>query len=377
MLYDAVIRRGLARATTYATERPARAAHFAALLAVGSRIERRRVFAEDPAAAHPDVVRHLLDQAWTLRTRDTRAAAQLARRALETAIRVARTFSRPAIAADLLAECWAQLANLDRIHGNLRSAEHRWHKVNRALRRGSGDRLLQVEVLRKQAALKRSQRRFEEAIDLLRAALRFQGELEDPQGEGELRTALSIAYQRAGEPEKAYEEILRSLELLDPVRDPELHFFAVRNSVIYLTELGQHEQALLMAGACEVFYAMLDDEVLTMRGRWVKGRLHARCGEPLAAEAYLDRVRRGFREKGLIYESALATLDLALVHAEERDLRKVKQLVEEMYPVFVDKAIPREAAASLILFADSARRHGATAVELNKLIDSLHALRLH
>jgi hypothetical protein len=175
----------------------------------------------------------------------------------------------------------------------------------------------------------------------------------------------------------AYCEVFLALQLLDPRRDPEQHFFAVRNSVLYMTELGWNEQALVMSQACEVFYAMLEDPVLTLRGRWVKGRLHARCGEPLAAEAYLDRVRRGFRERALPYEAALATLDLALLHAEQHDYRKVKQLVEEMYPVFVDKAIPREAAASLLLFADAARKSGASATALSELIDRLHALRLH
>lgn len=375
--YDAVIRGAMEKAGELAAARPASAADLAERLATAPRAERRRILKAHPTAGLPDLVQHLLDRSWSLRSRDIAESVRLSKRALEAALRAAKTFPRPALAADLCAEAWAQLANLHRIRGCLSRAEQTWRKVYISLRRGSGDRRLQVDISRKHAALKRSQRKFVEASDLLRLALRWQAELDDPQEEGKLRNALSIVYSYSGKPQQAFEEVLRALELLDPARDPELHFRAVHNSVLYFTELGWNLQGLLMAGSLEPGYELFGNSRFVLHGRWVKGRLHARCQEPKAAIEYLDSVRVGFQKEGLAYESALATLDLALVYAEEHDLRKVKHLVEEMYPVFVDKAIPREAAASLLLFADSARRSGATAGQISKVIDQLHALRLH
>ena len=353
------------------------ASELAERLATAPRLVRRRLLERYPETAHPAVVRRLLEMAEKQRRRDVPESIRLTKRALEAALRSARVNERRALAADLCAEAWASLANLDRIRGRLSNAERLWRRADAALALGSGDKLLLVEVLGQHATLLRSQRQFHKAADFLAAALKAAKELEDPHEEGKLRAALSIVYSYSGHAERAFDELLRSLELLDPAREPELHLWALHVSVLYLTELGRHDQALVMAQACEVCYFLLEDEVLALRGRWIKGRLHHRCHEPKVAEWYLDRARRGFRDKGLAYEAALATLDLALIHAERHDLRKVKHLVEEMYPVFIDKGIPREASASLILFADSARRHGATAAELSKVIDRLHGLRLH
>ncbi len=375
--YDAVIRRAMENAGGMAAARPASAVAFAEQLVAASRAERRCLLKEYAPAVYPDLVQHLLGRATKVRERDLGESMRLARRALEVALRAVRVFPQTRIAADLCVEALAYLANLQRIQGCFSSAERLWRKVHLALSRGSGDRLLQIDALRMQAALRRSQRRFHEATDLLRAALRFQAKLGDPHGEGKLRVALGIAFSYTGKPQQAFDEVLRALELLDSQRDPELYFRAVHPSVQLLADLGRYDQALLMAMACEVAYPLVGDRRLTLRGRWIKGRLHARCHERAEAIEYLDSVRVGFQKEGLAYEAALSTLDLALVHAEEHDLRKVKQLVEEMYPVFVDKAIPREAAASLLLFADSARRSGATAAQVSKVIDQLHALRLH
>lgn len=375
--YDAAIRAAMAKVAEVAASRPPSVAELASRLLTSQRIERRDFLSTLPTATLPDLVQLLLARGWTLRGEDAVEALRITKLALEAALRAVRAFPRPALAADLVAEAWAQLASLNRMRGRFTAADFLWQRAHRALQHGTGDRALLIETLGARASLKRYQRRFDEASDLLRAALRFQRELDDPQGEGRLRNALSIVYSYSGKPQKAFDEVLSALELLDPGRDPELHFRAVHNSVLYLAELGRNTQGLLMACALEAGYELFASQRFLLHGRWVKGRLHARCHERADAIEYLDSVRLGFQKEGLVYEAALATLDLALVYAEEHDLRKVKQLVEEMYPVFVDKAVPGEAAASLVLFADSARRAGATAAQVSKLIDQLHALRLH
>lgn len=57
-------------------------------------------------------------------------------------------------------------------------------------------------------------------------------------------------------------------------------------------------------------------------------------------------------------------------------MRKVAQLVREVYPVFAAKNIPSEAAPSLLFFADTAKKHGATAGVIEELVQKLHALPL-
>jgi hypothetical protein len=74
------------------------------------------------------------------------------------------------------------------------------------------------------------------------------------------------------------------------------------------------------------------------------------------------------------YDAALVSLDLALVWAENRDFRRVALLASEMYPVFLSQEIPREAAATLLLFADAARERRATLQSIAGTVAELQAL---
>lgn len=376
--YGEAVRQAMAKAGEVKTQWSGEgAAELAEKLAALPRGQRRQLFRKVPAAAHPEVVEQLLTLARALRGQDLPGAQRLARLAVGCALEAARRFPRPHMAADACAEAWAELANLARIGGTFQASRRNFQRAESALERGTGDKQLLVSVLRRRASLALAERDLKLASDQLRLALRVQADLDDQHEAGKLRLVLGAVRAKAGEVLAAFDENLFALENLNPLRDRLIYFRAVHNSILYMVDLGWHRLALGISDGSYPHYPKFGDDLLTLRGGWVRGRLHAMIGGSSLAERLLDEARRGFAAKNLSYEAALATLDLAFVYAKQRDMRKVAHLVREAYPVFVAKNIPREAAATLLFFADTAKQFGATASAIEVLVKELHALRLH
>ena len=62
----------------------------------------------------------------------------------------------------------------------------------------------------------------------------------------------------------------------------------------------------------------------SLRRRWIEGRLAAGLGRFDEAEAAFRETRQGFIERGIGYDAALASLDLAALYASRGSLAEVK-----------------------------------------------------
>ena len=89
------------------------------------------------------------------------------------------------------------------------------------------------------------------------------------------------------------------------------------------------------------------------------------------------RMARGwcFIEEGIPYDTALVSLDLALLYARQRRTADLKRLAEEMVPIFSAQDVHREATAALVLFQDAARREAVTAEMVREVAAFLEAAR--
>jgi hypothetical protein len=71
------------------------------------------------------------------------------------------------------------------------------------------------------------------------------------------------------------------------------------------------------------------------------------------AERGLVAVRERFVERGMPYDAALVSLELAEIYARGQDPLRLERLAREMFPIFQSRALHRGALAALILFREA------------------------
>jgi hypothetical protein len=93
------------------------------------------------------------------------------------------------------------------------------------------------------------------------------------------------------------------------------------------------------------------------------------------AEEALREARDGFVERGIGFDGALASLDLATVYAKQGRTGELKHLAEEMVPVFESRDVHQEALAALLLFRQAAEAEEVTLGLLKRISDYLQRAR--
>jgi hypothetical protein len=93
------------------------------------------------------------------------------------------------------------------------------------------------------------------------------------------------------------------------------------------------------------------DRVLLLRLCWLKARIQMSLGHD--GETELRRIRDAFLDRGMVYDAAIACLDLATLYARRGRLPDLRRLAREMFPIFTSRGIHREALAALLLLRDT------------------------
>jgi tetratricopeptide (TPR) repeat protein len=315
-----------------------------------------------------------VDLAELLCGRSLEAAAEDSKRAVELAEAAvhAATLAPPGKgqgAAQMRA--WAHLGNALRVASGLDSADRTlgtarqlWERLARRGEAPSETGLLSFEV-----SLRRAQRRFAEALDLLKRAL----------ASGELTCQLllkkSSVLRELGDIEGALHVSQEVEALLHPDGDPRLRFIASFNSVDYLSVLERFTEADARLPEVQRLAAGTAREIERLRLRWVEARIAAGLGREEEGLATLEQVRQEFERRGMAYDQALTSLDLALLHLKRGENAEVRRLARGMARVFREKEIHRETLAALTLFCRAAEQESATAALARQVAHFLHAAR--
>lgn len=264
---------------------------------------------------------------------------------------------------------WAAHANARRVQGDLAGAEGNfgmsdsWWEAGTA---GIGDVFgYEPILLDLKASLRRAQRRFPEALQLLDQAeelfLQGQPEQRDSHLAGRTLILKAFVFIEMGESDSAVLALKKANGLIDPARDPRLLLCIRHNLVDNLSKMGRHTEA---AGLLPDLRALATEHGSTLdhlRLDWVEGRIAAGLGEHDRARDLLTAVRQTFLADGNAFDAALATLDLVIPYLAEGNTAEVRALADEMVTVFRHHDIAREALAALLLFQEAARRETATA----------------
>jgi tetratricopeptide (TPR) repeat protein len=312
-------------------------------------VEQIRLAGSDPRFAMPQLVHFFIDRSHAVRYQAPETMlhlSDLARTAAEACVPEA---SGGALRlADLRTWAWGHYGNSLRVCGRLREAEEALTRAAALREEGTGDPPLRARLLEQMSSLSAFQRRFEAAVSLADAASQIYRDL----GEAHLLASSlihkAIAALYSGETEMAVDTLNRAIPLIDHEGDPHLLLAACHNLVQCYIGLDMPEQALSIYSETRELYKEFSDSVIQLRVGWQEGQILRDLGHLRAAETSLLQARSGFMERGLTYEAAVVSLDLAALYVKMRSVEEVRQIVVAAVPIFRALGVDREALASLL-----------------------------
>jgi tetratricopeptide (TPR) repeat protein len=292
-----------------------------------------------------------------------RSASDDASRSLELArmaLRVAELAPRPAGCGPALeGSAWAFIGNAQRVGNDLLAAAASFATAWRLWRAGAlapGSRLAEWRLLDLEASLRRGQRRFDAALDLLDRSLSLAPAAE----RGRILLNKAYTLEQAGEIAGAVATLEAAAPLVEG-GEPH-HSWTVRiNRLVLLCHLGRYADAEAGLPELDQHARQLGNDLDQLRARWLKARVWAGRGRREEARGAFEEVRQEFTRRLLGYDTALVSLDLAILHLEAGRTGEVRALAVEMLWLLTPQQIGREALAALSLFRAAAESETVTA----------------
>lgn len=265
---------------------------------------------------------------------------------------------------------WAFVANSRRVASDLPGADKAFGKaweLWKACPVEEKGPLPEWRLLDLEASLRRDQRRLPEALDLIDRALAGYT------GEAPARIFLKKAFtlEQMGDHERAIETLQQASPRVDRENESRLLFALRFNLAVNLSQLGRHAEAAVLLPEIRMLALRLGNGPDQIRTFWLEGRIAAGLGQRNEALSFMTRVRAEFASRGLSYDVALSTLELAVLYLEEGRTAKVKELARQMGPIFRAQGVHREAIAALKVFRDAAEQDAVTAELARRVVDYL------
>lgn len=264
--------------------------------------------------------------------------------------------AEPAWLEELRAFALSHYGNAHRVAGDLALAEKAFGEADerwQASSRDMGDVLgYGATISALKASLRRTQGRLTEALSLLAEAVEADvtGNLAP-----EILTSRGATYAEMGNLDAAVEAYRQAVASLKPDSPLRLTYALHHNLVDALSKASLFEEATALLP--EVKALGEREEVSRLdrtRTLWVEGRVAAGLGDHSSAYRLFDEVRRAFGEQSLVLDAGLATLELAILYAEESRHDLVQAIASDLLPLFQVQNLPREAVITLSLFCKAA-----------------------
>jgi len=276
--------------------------------------ERRAIVSEGKEWRGSDFAIFLCDESERLAADDASQSFELALLALFIAERVP---GRDAWRWRLAGYAWAFVGNARRVCGDLPAAEAAFQRSAELWLKGAAEpgSLSEIRLLDLEASLRGAQRRSPEALILLDRAI-----VADQAGtsKGRLLIKRAKTLEELEDYQEAVATLRRALPLVDGERDPRLALVLRINLLENLHQIGHHQEAEERLPSVRELTAQLGNQLDLVRLRWVEARVDAARGRIAEALAGFEQVRREFTTRGIAYDTALVTLELAALLLDQR-----------------------------------------------------------
>ncbi len=292
------------------------------------------------------VLERLLDRSWEQRFESSERAEHLAHLALLVTDRLdASRYSAESI-EDMRARAWGYIGNARRIRAELTGATQAFAMAFNHLRHGTREPIEYASLLDLQASLRRAQRRFLDALRLLRHAFDLFEAVGDRHRAGRTLLGIETVLNYAGYPEKGIPLLYKAIELIDASQEPRVLVCAWHNLIDSLVDAGRHLEARRLLSRAQPFFVRFP-EVEKSRSEWLSGKIALGLRQDEEAETLLLRARAGFLAEDAPFEVAMISLELSILYSRQGRTQELKELAAEMMQFFSSRQIHREAAAAL------------------------------
>lgn len=265
----------------------------------------------------------------------------------------------------------AHVANILKAAGEIKAADIAFEPAKKLWLAGSDpERILDPgRLLDLEAALRREQRRFDDALRLLEEA---RGVSRSP-----ARTLISKGFtlEVMGEYERAVEALLEAEPLLDRQAEPRIWYKQRSNLAVNFVHTARYQDAAALVAQARPVALELNDEIDGLRLVWLDGRIAAGLGRTVEACCLLDQARHGFAARNMWYDVALALIEMAALMLDEGRTSEVKALVPGLVKEFQVREANQEALAALRLFEKATQLETATAVMARSVLRFLFLAR--
>lgn len=276
----------------------------------------------------------------------------------------------------LVAYCHAHIANARRVATDFDEADEVFSRALKLWQAGEGIDPYPLEEWRMpalEASLRRGQHEFERALELLDRASAACGE--DPWARGVILLNKEHVFNQMGDLNGALTALEEAAPWVEAAGDPRLNFAQCFNRTDNLCRQERYADAETFLDKIRILAMEQSNEIHLVRVMWLGSKINAGQGRLSEAVAGLEQVRRDFTSRGLPYEAALASLDLALVYLTAGRRGEVRALALAMGWIFKAKKIRREALAALRLFCEAAKEEAATVELTQQVIAKIETVR--
>lgn len=325
--------------------------------------EQLGLVADDPDFQSWAVCQQLLKRSLEAAFEEPAVAVNLAELAVVVAHHLGQVYD-PHWVLDIRARTYAYLGNARRVLGELRSAETAFRRAEALLAESmTGNGEVKAEILQLKASLLHDQRHLGKALAAVSQAIDLFRDAEDEHGLGTTLLQKAKILEEMGDLKGSIDLLRQATEEIDQEREAQLHMYARYNLVTCLSHAGRHAEASgLLPGVRDVFQRSAKPLDL-VRLHWTEGKIAQGLGRLAEAEEALRQVQQEFLQRGMGYDAALVSLDLAILYAQEHRTSDLKRLAAEVMPVFESRDIHREALAALVMFQKACEEERLT-VEL-------------
>lgn len=254
---------------------------------------------------------------------------------------------------------WVHVANARRVSSDLPGADEAFHRGAALWALGvpaDPDLLDETWLPWIEAALRKDQRRFTEALERIEEALACdRGVLR-----GKILLTKASILQMARETAASTDTLFEAAPLVAEADDPRLEFLLRFTLIATLCEEGRIEEASALLPEVQTIAVHLGGSVDLARVRWLEGKILAARGMGTEARHAFEEVAREFLSRRLAYDYALVSLELATLLLSENRTREVSSLASDLVWIFQAQEVTPNVAVALRLFLEAALQEAAT-----------------